>query len=116
MTANKPQAAPLVPFAAVRAGYKVAFPVMVNGKEIISRGEIFQMRRVGKNRAEITLMHAKTGALFVNIVKGDDPVQIHSEALVQEPTDALTIALMAHVTELLKQQISEFYAIMPVED
>jgi hypothetical protein len=90
--------------------------VIVNGKEILSRGEVFSFRRVGKNRAEITLLHAKTGALFTNVVKGNDPVEIHSEALVQEPTDALSVAVMAHVAELLKQQASEFYTIMPVED
>jgi hypothetical protein len=115
MSTQKP-AATIVPVAAIRAGYKVAFAVGVNGKEILSRGEVFSFRRVGKNRAEIVLLHAKTGSLFTNILKGDSPVEVHAEALVADPTDALSVALMVHVQELLKGQASDFYTIMPIED
>jgi hypothetical protein len=118
MSDQKPAAvaAVIVPAAAMRAGYKVAYPVDVNGKEIISRGEVFSFRRVGHNRAEITLLHAKTGSFFTNVIKGGDPVQVHSDALVAEPTDALSVALMEHVKELLKSQASDFYSIFPIED
>lgn len=107
--------AAVMPFAAVRAGYNIAFPVIVGGKEIISRGEVFALRRIGRNRAEITLMHAKTGAMFTNVVKASNPVQVISEAFVAEPKDALSTALMAHVQSLLKSQMDEFYD-MPIED
>jgi hypothetical protein len=110
-----PTAAAVMPFAAIRAGYNVAFPVSVGGKEIISRGEVFSIRRIGRNRAEIVIMHAKTGALFTNVVKASNPVHVHSELFTSEPTDALSVALMEHVKGLLKTQMDEFYD-LPIED
>lgn len=113
---NNEKKQPVVPAAAIRPGYKVAYSIDVNGKEILSRGEVFSIRRVGHNRAEITLLHAKTGAFFTNVLKGGSPVMLFADALVMEPSDPLSVALMEHVQELLKQQASDFYTIFPIED
>lgn len=110
------QKRPVIPAAAVRPGYKVGYSVTVDGKDVLSRGEVFSMRRVAHNRAEITLLHAKTGSLFTNVLKGNSPVLLFSDALVPEPTDPLSVALMEHAMELLKQQASDFYTIMPIAD
>jgi hypothetical protein len=104
-----------VPFSAVRAGYKISFSVSVEGKDVVSRGEVFSVRRVSNNKMEITLLHAKTGALFTNVVKGNAVVMIHSEVFTFEPTDALGTFLMAQLTEKIKQDAMDFYT-LPIED
>jgi hypothetical protein len=104
-----------VPFAAVRPGYKISFQVAVDGKQVVSRGEVFSVRRVSNNKLEITLLHAKTGSLFTNKVKGSDPVMIHSEVFSVEPTDGLGTFLMAQLTEKIKQDAMDFYD-LPIED
>lgn len=111
MSDNLPYAQ--IPFAAVQPGYKVAYPVMVDGKEIISRGEVFQVRRVGHNRAEITLLHAKTGSLFTNEVKADRPVIVYSQAFggLMDPTatDALVLAMRDQFMKIVKSHVEGFY-------
>lgn len=106
---------PVAPAAAIRPGYQVAYTIDVNGKEILSRGEVFGFRRVGHNRVEITLLHAKTRALFINVIKGSTPVLLTSITFRPED-DALTAALSEKLTELLKAQASDFYTVVPIED
>lgn len=113
---SKPsQSSPVVVAAAIRPGYRVAYSVMIGDKEILSRGTVFDFRRVGHNRAEITLMHDKTGSLFTNVVKGNSPVQL--SALTFDPTaDPLAEFLVQQLQAKLTEQASDFYSILPIQD
>ena len=115
MSEQKKQKCALAPVAAVRPGDKVAYEVQANGKTVLSRGEVFSFRRVGKNRAEITMVHAKTGAMFTNVLKGNSPVMF-TELTFDPEGDALTALLVQHLQGILKERMSDFYSIMPVED
>jgi hypothetical protein len=112
MSENKCFAAPA---ASIRPGYAVAYSVVIDGKEILSRGEVFGFRRVGHNRAEITLLHAKTGSLFVNVLKGSTPVALTSVTF-DPKGDALTALLAKQLEAQLKEQMSDFYSVFPIED
>lgn len=105
-----------VPAASVRAGYKIELPVVVDGKEILSRGEVFAWRRVGNNRMEITLLHDKTGSLFVNVVKASSQVGVKLPTEILEPTDALMTVLREHILETVKQNVIAFYENTPITE
>lgn len=102
-------------FAVLKPGMSVAYPVMVNGKEILTRGEVFGVRRVGHNRAEITLLHTKTNALFTNVFKGNDPVFLFSPAFAplaifgKATTDIFMLALRDQVQKILSDNAQSFY-------
>lgn len=109
---------PAVPAAAIRPGIKVGYIVQVDGKEILSRGEVFGFRRVGHDQAEITLLHAKTGSLFTNVVAAATPVVLTGVTLDPKApeADTLTMLLVNTLTETMKQQASDFYSVLPIED
>jgi hypothetical protein len=106
---------PAVIAAAIRPGYKIGFVVHVDGKEILSRGEVFGFRRVGHDKAEITLMHFKTGSLFTNVLPANAPVVLLSIQL-DEQGDAFTKLVEEQVMGKLKEQASEFFSLMQIED
>lgn len=104
------------PAAAIRPGYKVGYVIQVDGKEILSRGEVFGIKRTAHDKIEITLMHAKTGALFTNELKAGSPVVLLGIDLDPKSTDSLVQLLVETLMAKLKEQVSEFYTLMPVED
>lgn len=107
---------PAAPAAAIRTGYHVAYIVNVNGKEILSRGEVFGFRRVGHNKAEITLMHAKTGAIFSNVLPASSPVLLTGLSFDPESGDAVAALMGEHLKSVIKAQVSDFFTLMPIED
>lgn len=112
---EQPSSVAVVLAAAIRGGYKVAYEIDVNGKAILSRGEVFGIRRVAHNKIEITLMHVKTGALFTNVIKANSPVQLLDVTL--DPTAGPLAAFLAEqLINKLKEQVSDFYTVMPIED
>lgn len=106
---------PMVIAACIRPGYQVAYPVMVDGKEILSRGEVFGFRRVAHDKAEVTLLHAKTGSLFTNVIAATQPVQLTS-MMFDPDADALARLMASQLKAAMKGQASDFYTLMPVED
>ena len=104
------------PAAAIQVGYHVGYEIDVNGKAILSRGEVFGIRRTGHDEIEITLMHSKTGALFVNKLKAGSGVLQTDLTFNPEDGGPLAKKLAAHLAEELKENISNFYALMPIED
>jgi hypothetical protein len=113
MSDNKCLAAPA---AAIRPGYQVGYVIHVDGKEIVSRGEVFSVRRTGHDMIEITLLHAKTGSLFTNELKATSPVLLTDITLNPKTGGGLVKKLMEDLMALLKEQCSDFYTIMPIED
>src|SRR5437868_1134131 len=107
---------PVAPAAAIRPGYHVGYVIKVGGKEILSRGEVFNIRRTGHDKIEITLLHAKTGAMFTNELKAASPVALTDLPLNPETGGGLAKMLAEHLTTVLKDQVSDFYTLMPIED
>lgn len=115
----QPSAAAQFPAAAIQPGYTVAYIVDVDGKEILSRGEVFAIRRTGANLAEITLLHAKTGALFTNELEGDAAVLVHSDAFAvladSQSTDPMVDLMRDALCTRMIEQAKAFYA-RPIAD
>jgi hypothetical protein len=104
------------PAAAIRVGYKVGYEIDADGKKILSRGEVFSVRRTGTEEIEITLLHAKTGALFVNKLAANAPVALLDITFNPETGGPLAKEMAKHLAGVLKENVSEFFAIMPIED
>jgi hypothetical protein len=108
-----------LPFAAVRPGFKIGYSVLVDGQNVLSRGEVFSFRRIGPNRLEITLLHEKTGAFFTDEFRGNDSVIVYSEAFAipgkKEERDELTEAAFQAVLAAVVANGKGFYA-MDISD
>lgn len=73
-----------VPAAAARKGLPFSYAVEVDGKIILTGGEVQRAVKTGDNEITVTIRHYKTGEIHTNALAPDRVAYIHMVALVNK--------------------------------